>query len=77
MGDLNLAVVSVGKTLVHHKRYTTQSKGVPTILSSKSELRKFLLGGNAILVADVAVKRAHRRRPVPSTRPTRSILRAS
>jgi hypothetical protein len=52
IGNLNLAVVSVGKTLVHHKRYTTQPRGIQTTLTSKSDLRKYLLSGNAVLVAE-------------------------
>ena len=61
IGGLNLAVISVGKTLVHHKRYTTQRNGVQTTLTSKSDLRKYLLNGNAVLVAEMVDKRAHRR----------------
>ncbi len=52
MGDLNLAVTSVGKTLVHHRRYTTQRKGIRITLSSKSDLRKFLMSGHAVLIAE-------------------------
>ncbi len=52
IGNLNLAVVSVGKTLVHHKRYTTQPRGIQTTLTSKADLRKYLLNGNAVLIAE-------------------------
>jgi hypothetical protein len=52
IGDLNLAVTSVGKTLVHHKRYTTQPKGIQTTLISKTELRKYLMSGHAVLIAE-------------------------
>jgi hypothetical protein len=52
IGDLNLAVTSVGKTLVHHKRYTAQRHGIQTTLTSKTNLRKYLLSGNAVLVAE-------------------------
>jgi hypothetical protein len=52
MGDLNLAVTSVGKTLVHHKRYKTQRAGIQTMLSSKLALRKYLMSGNAVLIAE-------------------------
>jgi len=52
IGDLNLAVTSVGKTLVHHKRYTTHPRGIQTTLTSKSDLRKYLMSGNAVLVAE-------------------------
>ena len=52
MGDLNLAVILVGKTLVHHKRYTTQPRGVQITMTSKADLRKYLLRGNAVLVTE-------------------------
>jgi len=52
IGELNLAVTSVGKTLVHYKRYTVNPKGIPTTLTSKTDLRKYLLSGNAVLVAE-------------------------
>ena len=52
IGDLNLAVTSVGKTLVHYKRYRTQPKGIQTTLTSKSDLQKYLLSSKAILVAE-------------------------
>jgi hypothetical protein len=51
IGNLNLAVISVGKTLVHHRRYTTQPRGVQTTVTSKLELQTFLLNSNAVLVA--------------------------
>jgi len=43
IGEVNLAVTSVGKTLVHYKRYTTQPRGVRTTLSLKSDLAKCLV----------------------------------
>jgi hypothetical protein len=52
IGDLNLAVTSVGKTLVHHKRYTIHPRGIQTTLTSKSDLRKYLMSGNAVLIAE-------------------------
>ena len=52
IGDLNVAVTSVGKTLVHHRRYTTQPRGIQTTLSAKSVLRKYLMNGNAVLIAE-------------------------
>ena len=52
IGELNLAVTSVGKTLVHYKRYTVNRRQVQTTLSSKTDLRAYLLGGNAVLVAE-------------------------
>jgi len=77
IGDLNLAVVSVGKTLVHHRNYTTQPKGVHTTMTSKSDLRKYLLNGNAVLVAEIVDKRAHRRRQPSRAESSRSSARAS
>lgn len=50
--DLNLAVTSVGKTLVHYKRYKTQPKGVQTTLSSKPDLEKYLASRKAVLVTE-------------------------
>lgn len=52
MGDLNLAVTSVGKTLVHYKQYKKQSRGIQTTLSSKLDLQNYLQNGNAILVSE-------------------------
>lgn len=51
MGEVNLAVTSVGKTLVHYKQYKTQSRGVQTTLASKPELEKYLIDSKAVLVA--------------------------
>jgi len=50
IGDVNLAVTAVGKTLVHYKRYKTQPKGVQTTLCSKLALEKYLTDSKAILV---------------------------
>jgi len=52
IGDLNLAVTSVGKTLVHYKRYKVNRRGIQTTLTSKTDLREYLLGGNAVLVTE-------------------------
>jgi hypothetical protein len=52
IGDLNLAVTSVGKTLVHHKKYKTQPRGIQTTLTSKADLEKYLLSRNAVLVTE-------------------------
>jgi hypothetical protein len=52
VGDLNLAVTSVGKTLVHYKRYKTQPRGIQTSLSSKPELEEYLLKSKAVLVSE-------------------------
>ena len=50
VGDLNLAVTLVGKTLVHYKRYKTKRHGNQTTLTSKPDLRRYLLAHNAVLV---------------------------
>jgi hypothetical protein len=52
VGDMNLVVTSLGKTLVHYKRYKTHPKGVQTLLSSKPDLEKYLLKSNAILAKE-------------------------
>jgi hypothetical protein len=52
IGDVNLAVTSVGKTLVHYKRYRTQPKGIQTTLSSKPDLQKYLISSDAVLVSE-------------------------
>jgi len=51
IGDLNLAVTMVGKTLVHYKRYRTQPRGIQITLTSITELQKYLLTSNAVLVS--------------------------
>jgi hypothetical protein len=50
LGDINLAVTSVGKTLVHYKRYKAQARGAKVELSSKADLQKHLLANHAVLV---------------------------
>jgi len=50
IGDLNLAITSVGKTLVHYKQYRMQAKGIPTTLSLKPDLQKYLISRKAVLV---------------------------
>ena len=52
VGDLNLVVTGVGKTLVHYKRYRTQPKGVSTTLSSKPDLERYLASTKAVLVSE-------------------------
>lgn len=52
IGDLNVAVTQVGKTLVHFKRYRTKRHGNQTTLSSKPELEKYLISNKAILVSE-------------------------
>ncbi|MHB1307004.1 MAG: hypothetical protein ACYDC1_02590 [Limisphaerales bacterium] len=52
IGDVNLAVTSVGKTLVHYKRYRTQPRGVQTTLTSKPDLQKYLVSSKAVLISE-------------------------
>jgi hypothetical protein len=52
IGELNVAVTSVGKTLVHHKKYKRQPRGIQTTMTSKSDLQKYLQSNNAVLVAE-------------------------
>jgi hypothetical protein len=52
IGDVNLAVTSVGKTLVHYKRYKTQPRGVQTTLSSKPDLEELLRNSKAVLLTE-------------------------
>jgi hypothetical protein len=52
IGDMNLAVIMVGKTLVHHRRYTNHPRGVQTTMTSKADLQKYLMNGNAVLIAE-------------------------
>jgi hypothetical protein len=74
IGDLNLAVISVGKTLVHHKTYTTQPKGIQITLTSKSDLRKYLMNAKAVLTTAVestpqpASTTSQRRPPAKNTK---------
>jgi hypothetical protein len=51
VGDVNLAVTLVGKTLVHYKQYRTRSTGIPATLVSKPELLQYLLRTKAVLVS--------------------------
>lgn len=52
IGDLNVAVTQVGKTLVHFKCYRTKRHGNQTTLASKPELEKYLISNKAILVSE-------------------------
>ena len=52
IGDVNLAVTSVGKTLVEYKRYTTQPKGVRLTLCSKPALVQLLVKAKAVLATE-------------------------
>jgi len=50
IGDLHLAVISVGKSLVHYRQYKTQPRGAQTTLCSKPDLQKYLRDTRAILL---------------------------
>jgi len=49
---VKLAITSVGKSLVHYKRYRTQPRGVQTTLSSKPALQQYLLSCRAVLASE-------------------------
>jgi hypothetical protein len=51
IGEVNLAITSVGKSLVHYKRYRTQPRGVQTTLSSKPALQHYLMSLRAVLIS--------------------------
>jgi hypothetical protein len=50
LGDSNLQIAHVGKTLVHYKHYKAQTKRSPVRLSNKGVLEKFLQDNDAILL---------------------------
>jgi hypothetical protein len=52
IGEVNLMVLSVGKTLVHYKKYKAQPRGVQTTLISKANLQKYLLNEDAVLIEE-------------------------
>ena len=52
VADASLKIGTVGKTLVHYKRYKGKSRGVPTSFSNKKDLEKFLTVNKAILVQE-------------------------
>ena len=52
IGEVNLAVTSVGKTLVHYRQYKTQPKGTQITLTAKPNLQKYLLDSNAVLISE-------------------------
>ena len=52
IGDLNLAVTSVGKGLVHYKQYRMQAKGIPITLTSKPDLQKYLTSSKAVVISE-------------------------
>lgn len=54
MGDGNLEIGLVGKTLVHYKHYKAQAKRPPTQLSGIVVLERFLQKHRAILLPEAA-----------------------
>ena len=50
MGDSNLEIGLIGKTLVHYKYYKSQMKRSPVSLLNKIALEKFLQDNEAVLV---------------------------
>jgi hypothetical protein len=52
VADTSLRIGLVGKTLIHYKRYKGKTQGVPTSISSKTDLEKFLKDNKAILVQE-------------------------
>lgn len=50
MGDSNLQIDLVGKTLVHYKHYKGQTKRAPVSLAGKDVLEKFLKKNKAVLI---------------------------
>jgi hypothetical protein len=58
MGDSNLQIGLIGKTLVHFKHYTGQVKRSPVSLLNKDALARFLRDNRAVLL------------PAPAATPT-------
>ena len=52
MGDENLAVTLVGKTLVHYRRYKTQPRMIRTTVASKAALEQYLVANQAVQVGE-------------------------
>ena len=50
IGDMKLIVTAVGKSLVHYRTYKLQAKGIPTTLSLKAELQRYLINSKAVLI---------------------------
>ena len=50
LGDSNVQIAHVGKTLVHYKHYKAQTKRSPVRLSNKGVLERFLQENDAILL---------------------------
>lgn len=55
MGDNNLEIGLIGKTLVHYKYYKAQMKRSPVALLNKDALEKFLQDNHAVLVPSLPV----------------------
>ena len=51
IGDVNLAVTSVGKTLVEYTQYKAQPMGLSRTLCSKQNLQKYLISSEAVLTS--------------------------
>lgn len=51
MGDSNLEIGLVGKTLVHYKHYKGETKRAPVSLSGQAALKAFLKKSKAVLVS--------------------------
>ena len=50
MGDSNLLISQIGKTLVHYKHYRGVAQRAPISLAVKGDLEKFLIKHEAVLV---------------------------
>lgn len=76
MGDANLEIGLVGKTLVHYKHYKAKAKRPPTQLSGKAALERFLQKQRAILLPEAPpVTAAAGRRIQPGRTPGRTAAR--
>jgi hypothetical protein len=54
MGESSVQIGHVGKTLVHYKHFSAQTKRPPIRLSNKLELEKFLQQNDAVLLRAAA-----------------------
>jgi len=50
VADLHLLITSVGKSMVHYRRYKMKPTGIPTTVSSKREFQKYLAESKAVLM---------------------------
>ena len=50
MGDSNIEIGLIGKTLVHYKYYKSQMKRSPVSLLNKNALERFLQDNEAVLI---------------------------